>query len=425
MWEGNADLALARSQDVGKLTALTVAKIAKSGRIADGEGLYLSVTPTKKGALSKSWLVRFKGAGGRWREAGLGKFPEVSLAQARERAAAMRETASSGHDPLVERDATRAEIFATQEAAKVAIEKPVTFRDCAEAYVAAHEPMWRNAKHAWQWTNTLRRLAYPKIGDAPVADIDRPLVLSVLDPVWRKTPETANRLRGRIELILSWAKVRGLRDGENPAAWRGNLQHALPAPAKIRPVKHHAALPHDQAPAFMAQLAAETGLGARALEFTILTAARTGEVIGMTWAEWDRRARTWTVPADRMKAGKLHRVPLSEAATELLAYLDRFTQGPFVFPGQRAQRPLSNMVMLMQLRRMGYGHLTAHGFRSTFRDWAAEQTNFPGEVVEAALAHAVGNKVEAAYRRGDLFEKRRALMEAWAHFLGQKRYDNP
>jgi integrase len=253
-------------------------------------------------------------------------------------------------------------------------------------------------------------------GSLPVQAIDVGLVLKALEPIWTAKPETANRVRGRIESVLDWATARGYRQGENPARWRGHLENLLPGKSKVRRVKHHAALPYVEMADFMTQLKEQEGVAARALEFTILTAARTGEVIGATWSEINFDERLWTVPADRMKAGKEHRVPLSDAALAILEQMQAIRQDDFIFAGGKARRPISNMAMAMTLRRMGRGDLTVHGFRSTFRDWAADRTGFPAEVAEMALAHTIGDKVEAAYRRGDLFQKRRQLMDAWAKF---------
>lgn len=292
----------------------------------------------------------------------------------------------------------------------------MTFDACAAAYIGAHETGWRNAKHRDQWRNTLSTYANPVFGSRPVQAIDVGLVMKALEPIWQTKPETASRLRGRIEAVLDWATVRGYRQGDNPARWRGHLDKLLPARNKIRSVEHHAALPYDETAEFLAMLRSQEGIGARALEFLILTAARTGEVIGAQRDEIDLDEKVWIVPAARMKAGREHRVPLSPAAVAVLERMKESCEGDFVFPGGRRNKPLSNMALLAVLRRMGRGDLTAHGFRSTFRDWAAERTNFPREVAEAALAHTVGDKVEAAYRRGDLFDKRRQLMEAWARF---------
>ena len=296
--------------------------------------------------------------------------------------------------------------------------KAITFKEAAQRYIASHRSGWKAAKHAGLWENTLATYAEPALGKISVQAVDTALVLKVLEPIWHSKPETASRVRGRIEVILDWAKSRGLRQGENPARWRGHLQFQLPARSKVRRVKHHAALPYADMPEFMALLREEDGVGARALEFTILTAARTGEIIGATNSEANAAEKLWTVPADRMKAGKEHRVPLSEWALTILsdAIASQTGDSAFIFPGGKRGKALSNMAMTAVLRRMGRGDITVHGFRSTFRDWAAECTNFPNEVVEMALAHAVGDKVEAAYRRGDLFEKRRRLMADWATY---------
>jgi integrase len=296
--------------------------------------------------------------------------------------------------------------------------KALTFKAAASAYVASHRAAWHNAKHAAQWESTLSTYAYPVIGALSVQAVDTALVLKVLEPIWTTKPETASRVRGRIEAVLDWARARGFRQGENPARWRGHLDNLLPARTKVRAVKHHAALPYDDVPAFMATLRQQEGTAARALEFTILTAGRTGETLGATFPEINTAERAWIVPAGRMKARKEHRVPLSDRAVELVE-LARAVPGlsdRHIFPGERRDKSLSNMAMLQLLRRMGRDDVTVHGFRSSFRDWAAERTNFPNEVVEMALAHTVSRKVEAAYRRGDLFEKRRRLMAEWAAF---------
>jgi integrase len=295
----------------------------------------------------------------------------------------------------------------------------MTFKACAEAYIHAHQAGWRNAKHRAQWPATLNTYAYPVFGDLPVQTIDTGLVLRAIEPIWTIKPETASRLRGRIESVIGWAAAKGYRpSGENPARWKDHLENLLPAKSKVRRVEHHAALPYGQLPEFVAELRRQEGVGALALEFAILTAARTGEVIGAQWDEIDTGARLWTIPGARMKAGKEHRVPLSDAAMAIVEAVVALKQGDFVFPGAKARRPLSNMALLMTLRRMGRDDLTAHGFRSTFSDWCAERTGYPSEVREMALAHTVGDKVEAAYRRGDLFEKRRKVMENWAVFCG-------
>ena len=292
----------------------------------------------------------------------------------------------------------------------------MTFAACAERYIASHKVGWRNPKHAAQWPATLGTYVYPVFGSLPVQAVDVGLVMKAIEPIWVQKPETAGRVRGRIERVLDWATARGYRQGENPARWRGHLENLLPKKSKVRRVEHHAALPYVEIGAFMAELRQQEGVPARALEFAILTAARTGEVIGAKWDEIDLDERLWTVPAERMKAGKEHRVPLSDVALAIVEERRKIQQDDHIFPGGKAGRPISNMAMLMLLRRMGRGDLTAHGFRSSFRDWAAERTTFPAEVAEMALAHTVSDKVEAAYRRGDLFQKRRYLMEAWAKF---------
>lgn len=388
-----------------RLIPLNVERIKQPGMHLDGKGLYLHVS--KSGA--KSWLFRYMMAGGKRREMGLGPYPSVSLAEARQKAEECRKLTAGGKDPL---EAWKAE----KQAAQIEAARQMTFRQCAEAYIETHRSTWKNAKHAYQWPQSLGTFVYPVFGDCPVQDVDVSLVIQALKPIWRTKTETAIRTRGRIERILDWARVSGFRTGENPARWRGHLDQLLPAPSKIAKVEHHAALPYAEIGDFMRQLREQGGTAAKALEFTILTAARTGEVIGARWEEIDFAAQVWNVPADRMKAAKPHRVPLSAAALDLLRGLHSVSDGPYVFPGGRRGKPLSNMAMLVLLRRMGRGDLTAHGFRSTFRDWASEQTAFPREVAEAALAHVIESKVEAAYRRGDLIEKRRKLMEAWSAY---------
>jgi len=393
-----------------KLTDAEVRKITKAGLHADGAGLYLSVTPTKvEGVMSRSWVVRYTAPDGRRRSMGLGGYPEVGLAAARRHAAAIRETARAGADPI---DAKRE----ARRAAAMKVMREVTFKQCAESFIETHRTSWRNEKHAAQWRSTLSTYVYPVFGELPIAQVDTGLVTKVLDPIWSTKNETASRIRGRIEIVLDWAKTRGHRDGENPARWKGHLQHALPARKKVARIKHHAALPFDEIGPFLRQLREMDGVAARALELAILTAARTGEVIGARWDEIDLNEKVWTVPAARMKGGREHRVPLSPAALTVLTDVKSSSPRKHVFGRDDHDEPLSNMALLMTLRRMKRSDLTAHGFRSTFRDWAAERTNYSREVAEAALAHAVGDKVEAAYRRGDLFGKRRRLMEAWASY---------
>lgn len=415
-----------------KLTARQVETAKHPGgfdrphKLADGAGLFLQISSTG----AKSWLLRFT-LNGKTREMGLGPAGKggVSLADARDLARAARDLARKGVDPIEKRedDQRMAEVKAAGAEAR-------TFKAVAEAMLDDREGGWKNAKHRQQWRSTLATYAYPMIGEMDAAEIGTDDVLRVLRPIWTQTPETASRLRGRIEATLSAAKARGLRSGENPAAWRGHLDALLPSPRRTAAGKagHHSALAWQDTPAFLAELRSREGISARALEFVILTAARTGEVLGARWGEIDLDGAVWTIPAERMKAGKEHRVPLSTAALAVLrplAPMGRGSKSP-IFAGQEAESSLSQMALLMLTRRMAEpenvgdppvwadgrtgDRITPHGFRSSFRDWASEATDYPSEVIEMALAHTIKNKVEAAYRRGDLFEKRRALMEDWA-----------
>jgi integrase len=401
-----ADVAGRSARVIGKLTTIRVQHAKHRGLYGDGGGLFLQVSATG----TKSWVFRFK-EGGRLRVMGLGPLHTVSLADAREKARECRRLRLQGKDPIEERQVDRA-------AARLDAAKAITFKECAEAYIDAHKAAWRNAKHAYQWPATLKAYVYPHFGAVSAQSVDVGLVMKALEPLWKTKPETASRVRGRIESIIDWATARGYRRGENPARWRGHLENLLPNRRKVQRVQHYAALPYNEIGAFMAELRQQEGVAARALEFTILTAARTGEVIGAKWEEINIADRLWIVPAARMKAGKEHRVPLSDAAISILEKMCAIRPSDFVFAGGRRGRPLSGMAMLMLLRRMARGDLTVHGFRSTFRDWAAECTAFPAEVAEMALAHAVSNRVEAAYRRGDMFQKRRQLADAWASFCG-------
>jgi integrase len=380
---------------------------AQPGMLADGKGLYLRVGPTG----AKSWIFRYRN-GGQRHDLGLGSYPDISLAEARERAYVQRRLRLDGHDPLTKRRTERAQ-------RRLDAAKAMTFRQCAEAYIKAHQPGWRNTKHGAQWSATLGTYAYPVFGELPVAAVDVGLVMKAVEPIWSTKPETASRVRGRIESVLDWATAREYRAGENPARWRGHLENLLPKKTKVHAVEHHAALPYVEVASFLVELRKLETVAARALEFAILTAARTGEVLGARWDEINMADRLWTIPAARMKAGKEHRVPLSDAALAILEKMAEQRSGDYVFPGGVAGRPRSNVAMFKVLRRMKRDDLTVHGFRSTFRDWAAERTGFPQEVAEMALAHAVADKVEAAYRRGDLFEKRRQLADAWARFCAQ------
>lgn len=390
-----------------KLSALEVGRLTKPGLYAVGEvtGLYLQVTPSG----ARSWILRMTVAGKR-RDMGLGGYPSVTLADAKTKARELRELPGKGIDPIEQRRTALSAIAAARASA-------LTFDQCAAQYITSHEAGWKNAKHAQQWQNTLATYASPVMGSIMVSDIAVAHVLAVLEPIWRDKTETASRLRGRIERVLDWAKGRGYRSGDNPAAWRGNLEAQLPHAGKVAKVDHHPALPVADVGAFMVKLRSVEGMGARALEFAILTAARSGEVRGATWAEIDLSARVWTVPAERMKAGKEHRVPLSDEALRLLKALPRVEGESVLFASPRGGQ-LSDMTLTAVLRRLGVPAVP-HGFRSTFRDWVAERTNYPNEVAEMALAHTIGDKVEAAYRRGDLFEKRRHMMADWAAFLAK------
>jgi integrase len=385
------------ARQINRLSARKVETIKEPGRHADGGNLYLVVD--KNGA--RRWVFLFRWQG-RLREMGLGSARDVSLARARELATEARAHLAEGRDPLDRRAIAQA--------------KP-TFGQIADEVVASLSTGWRNEKHRYQWRMTLTKYAAP-LRELPVDEVDTAAILEVLKPLWTAKPETASRLRGRIERVIDAAKARGLRSGENPARWRGHFDHLLPKRQRLSR-GHHAAMPIDSMPDFVAELRRREAVAAWALEFCIMTAARSGEVLGARWAEIDREKSVWTVPRERMKAGREHRVPLSAAA---LAVLDKAevlrTEGnPFVFSGMKVGRPLSSMSMEMLLRRMKRDDVTVHGFRSTFRDWASERTGFPHEVCEMALAHTIANRVEAAYRRGDLLERRRDLMEAWAGFL--------
>jgi integrase len=394
------------TQAIYRLSAVKVANLKQRGMYADGGGLYLQVSENG----SRSWIFRFK-QNGRSRDMGLGSLTAVSLATAREIAADCRRKRSAGLDPIENRKAERLQ-------AQLSAARSMTFDQCRDAFIESHRAGWRNAKHRGQWTASLATYVTPVLGPLPIQSVDVGLVMKALEPIWTTKPETAARVRGRIERILDWSKVRGFRQGENPARWRGHLDVLLPPRSKVRQVEHHAALPYSEIGAFMEALRSRQAVAARALEFTILTAARTAEVLGARWEEIDFQAKVWIVPPNRMKGRREHRVPLSPPAISVLTELQARHHDHLVFPGDRRGKPLSNMAMLMMLRRMDQADLTTHGFRSTFRDWAAECTNFPREVAEAALAHVVDDKVEAAYRRGDLFEKRRRLMDAWAAQCG-------
>lgn len=387
-----------------QLSALDVGRLTEPGMWAVGgvAGLYLRVND-KDG---RSWVLRAT-VGNKRRDMGLGGYPDVTLAGAYEKARQARAKIDSGTDPILFRKQALSELMAQQAT-------EVTFSQAAALYIAAQSDAWRNPKHRQQWVNTLETYANPVIGKMLVRDVNHNHVLQILEPIWKVKTETATRVRGRIESVLDWATVRKHRSGENPARWKGHLEHMLAAPGKLAKVEHHTALPIDETPTFMADLRKRDGLAARALEFAILTAARSGEVRGMTWGEIDFQANIWIVPADRMKAEKEHRVPLSRPLIQMLASYSHQAATDLVFPAPRGGM-LSDMTMTAVLRRMGV-KAVPHGFRSTFRDWAAERTDYPRDMAEMALAHSVSDKVEAAYRRGDMLDKRRQMMQDWADF---------
>jgi len=379
-------------------------KKKKPGMYADGGGLYLRVA---EGG-SKQWIFRYT-VNGRLRDMGIGPTHTLTLAEARDEATAARKLRLKEIDPIEHRHAQRAAVAA--EAAKAK-----TFRQCAEGYIKDNEAEWTNQKHRREWAITLSRYVYPVLGELPVAVIDTPLVLKVIKPLWARVPETASRVRGRIESVLGWATVHHYRSGDNPARWQNHLEQALPARAKLAKKKHHAALPFVQAGGFMAKVRQDTRVSARCLEFIVLTAARVSEANVATWNEIDFENRLWTVPADRMKADKEHRVPLSNAAIAVLKAMWAIRHSDYIFPGQRNAHAVGANSVLRFAKEAAGIDITTHGLRSTFRDWAAECTTFPREVAEMALAHTIPDAVEAAYRRGDLFDKRRKLMQAWADY---------
>ncbi|SER69648.1 Integrase [Vreelandella subterranea] len=396
---------------MGKLTSKTVQKLAKEGKkgsTGDGQGLYLQITVGG----SVSWIYRFK-LKGKQRYMGLGTYPGVSLSEARELAADNRKMVKQGIDPLEAR----------LEEEKEAQKEAVTFTSCAARFIKAHRRSWRNGKHARQWVSTLKTYVRPKMGKKPIEDISTQDVLEVLKPIWANKNETAKRVQGRVENILDYAAAHGYRDPVNPARWRGHLDKLLAKPSRIQKVNHHPAMPYDDVADFMASVQQYSSMSSKALLFLILTATRTSEVLNAEWNEIDLANATWAIPADRMKTNREHRVPLSKQALSLLSNLPRLKGSKYVFPGMKHARPLSNMALLQFMRGMGYGpngekgNYVPHGFRSSFRDWTGEVTSYPRDVAEMALAHAIENKVEAAYRRGDLFEKRRAMMQEWADYV--------
>ncbi len=389
-----------------ELGALEVSRLTAPGLHAVGgvAGLALQVSGTG----ARSWILRAM-VGGKRRDMGLGGYPDVTLAAAKEAARAARAKIKNGIDPVQDAKAKRSALYAARAAA-------MTFSEAAAAYIGVREVEWKNAKHASQWRNTLETYAAPVIGRILVRDVNQAHVLRVLEPIWLTKTETAKRVQGRIENILDWATVSKFRHGDNPARWRGHLDKLLAKPGKVQTIEHHPALPMDDLGAFMVELRKQEGMGARALEFAILTAARSGEVRGATWSEINLTDATWTIPASRMKAGREHRAVLNDEAVALLESMPR--TGDLIFPNTKGEK-LSDMTLTAVLRRMNRSDITAHGFRSTFRDWCSERTNYPSAVAEMALAHAIGDKVEAAYRRGDLFEKRRRMMREWGKFSGK------
>ena len=379
----------------------------RPGLYGDGNGLYLQVSNRN----TKAWVFRFMMAG-RPRKMGLGEVARVKLADARKKAMAAHSLVVDGIDPIEDRKERKA-----QAAAEKA--KSMTFKECAKGYIEAHKSGWKSAKHAGQWESTLETYTYPVIGSLPVSAIDAGHIMKILQPIWNTKTETASRVRGRIEKVLDRARALKLRQGENPARWVGHLDQLLPSKSQVAPVEHHPALPYRQLPVFMKKLRKRDGVSARALEFTILTIARTGDTIGAKWQEIDDKL--WTVPAERLKGKKGtrkkdHVVPLTDEALAILKDLPR--DGDYVFPGGKEAKGLSNMAMAEVLKEMGYSAdmATVHGFRSTFKDWCSEQTAYPNELSEMAMAHTVSDKVEAAYRRGDMRDRRRRLMEDWAAY---------
>jgi integrase len=388
-------------REINRLSARRLSGLTEAGRYADGNGLYLSISENG----GRRWVFLYR-RHGKLREMGLGSAKSVKLAQARDLASGAREALARGLDPIEARDAAKGSL---------------SFEQCADGYIADNKAGWRNAKHGDQWTNTLKEYAYSVIGKLPASDVATSHLTKILNPIWTEKTETASRVRSRIEAVLDWARVKGYRHGENPARWRGHLDQILPKRSKVQRVRHHPALPFAELPAFLKRLREMPGTAPKALEFTILTIARTNETIGGKIPEIDMTAAVWSVPGERMKTGRDHRVPLTTRAIQILKEVGikekDNRQGPIFF-GQREDEHMSNGAMLAVLDRMDMGHVTVHGFRSTFRDWAGETTPFPNEVVEMALAHTIPNKAEAAYRRGDLFEKRRELMNAWTDYCG-------
>ena len=395
---------------MSKLTALQI-KNAKPGMLHDGGGLYLQVSK----AGSKSWIYRYF-SDGKSHDHGLGSFKVLTLAEAREAALQCRKLRAQGLDPIREKKKLRV-------ATRLEDAKSITFKDCVEQYLKAHASAWKDNRHTWKWERSLELYAYPTLGDLPVGEIDIDYVFRAIDPIWGDKNETASRVRGRIEQVLDWARVRGYREGDNPARWQGNLAHLLPARDKIKKKQHLKSLPYAELPKFWKALSKRSTNAAAMLRYTILTAARTGDTRFATWGEVDLKNKIWTIPGERMKAGKEHRVPLSPQAIQILEKLskqrptDNQSSRDLVFPGPKQGKPHSENAMLNVLDQMGYkGKVTVHGYRSTFKVWCSEQTDYPNDISEMALAHTISNAVEAAYKRTDLLDKRRSLMDEWAGY---------
>jgi integrase len=393
-------------RSIHRLTAMSVTKQKAPGAYADGGGLWLQVTDSG----SKSWSFRFM-LNGRAREMGLGPLHTIDLTSAREGARKCRELLLQRVDPIEHRTSGRTASLLASSTAK-------TFDECADAYIAAKRHGWSNSKHADQWTNTLKTYASPKFGSLPVQAVDTEAIVRALNQIWTAKTETATRVRQRVEAVLDWATVSGFRKGENPARWSGHLEHKLTDPAKLKNVVNLPALPHKEIASFLVDLRKQPGVAARAMEFMILTAARTGEVRGAVWPEIDVEEKAWLIPAERMKMKREHRVPLCDRAVAILTEMKQHQapEQPFVFPGGKKGKALPNGALLALLKRMERTDITPHGFRSTFRDWASDCTSYPHEVQEMALAHLIKNKAEAAYRRGDLFDKRRQMMADWERY---------
>lgn len=401
-----------------KLTALAVSKMTKPGLHNDGGGLYLQIKINGSGHVRRSWIFRYKFQ----KKAdmmGLGPLHTISLSAAREQAALCRKLLFDGINPRVHRDQKRAEDQLEQANQK-------TFKECATQYIEDNKAGWKNAKHTKQWSATLETYAYGIIGDMVVAQITTHMIVDILLPIWIEKASTANRLRGRIETVLDWAKVMGYRSGDNPAIWKGHLDKILPARSKVKKVVHHPAMPYKEIPEFFTQTKIRDGVSIRALEFAILNASRASEILAATWQEINFEEKLWIIPAHRMKSAREHRIPLTEEAIKLLQSLPGYKiqedirKDMYIFPSKQKGKSLSNMSMTTVLRRMNKGEYTQHGFRSSFRDWAAEVVHYPREVIEHALAHKLADEVEAAYQRGDLLEKRRQLMADWANYCYQR-----